>query len=64
MSGNPAAVVVAEKLVDAFSLVVASGVLVREARGQEQLRDYLTDAENELSDVIAALVAHTLLEVG
>lgn len=63
MTGNPTAGIVAEKLVDALENVIASGVIVQDLDGQERLRDYLTYAEDELHDVIVALVGHTLAEV-
>lgn len=63
MTGNPTAGIVADKLVDALANVVASGVIAQDLNGQEQLRDYLTYAEDELYDVIVALVGHTLAEV-
>lgn len=63
MTGNPTAGIVAEKLVDALANVVASGMIAQNLNGQEQLRDYLMDAESALSDVIVSLVGHTLAEV-
>ena len=63
MTGNPTAGIVAEKLVDALANVVASVMIARNLNVQEQLRDYLTYAEDELHDVIVALVGHTLAEV-
>jgi hypothetical protein len=62
MTGNPTAGIVAKKLVDALANVVASGVIAQSFE-QEQLRDYLADAEDELQDVIVAFVGHTLAEV-
>lgn len=63
MSGNQTAGIVAKKLVDALANVVASGVIAQDLNGQEQLRNLLADAEDELQDVIAVLVGHTLAEV-
>lgn len=63
MSGNQTAGIVAKKLVDALANVVASGVIAQDLDGQGQLRDYLTDAEDELYDVIVVLVGHTFAEV-
>lgn len=63
MTGNPTAGIVAEKLVDALANVVASGMIAQDLNGQEQLRYYLTHAEDELHDVIVSLVGHTLAEV-
>ena len=63
MTGNPTAGIVAEKLVDALANVVASVMIARNLNVQEQLRDYLTYAEDELHDVIVALVGHTPAEV-
>jgi len=63
MTGNPTAGIVAKKLVDALANVVASGTIVQDIDGQEQLRNLLADAEDELQDVIAALVGHTFAEV-
>ena len=63
MTENPTAGIVAETLVDALANVVASGTIVQDIDGQEQLRNLLADAEDELQDVIAALVGHTFAEV-
>ena len=72
MTGNPTAGIVAEKLVSAYDLVSTGSFIICDIvdSGNEPtkdkldiLRDYLMDAESALSDVIVALVGHTLAEV-
>ncbi len=55
--------IIAEKLVDALTLVVACATIAKDLEGQEQLRDYLFDAEDDLNEVIVAFVGGKLAEV-
>ena len=55
--------ILAEKLVGAYALVVTSGAIVRASEEQGPLRDYLTDADDDLEDVITALVGSVFARV-
>ena len=70
MTEEPTAAKVAKKLARAFSLVSNASYIACVSDSRELtkdeialLRDYLPDAEDDLQDVIVALVGHTLAEV-
>ena len=68
MTGEPTAAKMAKKLTTAFELVSNSSFIVNDNDEMSKaniclLREYLAGAESGLSDVIAALVGHTLAEV-
>lgn len=67
MTENPAERA-AKKLTRAFSLVSNASYVVYKsteltATEIETLQEYLSDAEDDLQDVIVALVGHTFMEV-
>ncbi len=68
MTENPAERA-AKKLTRAFSLVSNASYIANKsteltATEIETLQEYLSDAEDDLQDVIVALVGHTFMEVG